>query len=56
MNIFERAEQLAQTGRSMDAIIKALKAERYENVEAYLSPSFRRRLRQVREATKQTAK
>jgi hypothetical protein len=30
MNIFERAKQLAETGRSLDAIIRTLKAERYE--------------------------
>ena len=56
MNIFERAKTLAKGGRSMEAIIKTLKAERYENVEAYLSPSFRRELRRVRDETKGLAK
>jgi len=54
VNIFERAHQLAETGRSMDAIIRALKAEGYENVKAYLSPSFRRQLKRVRDAAKQS--
>jgi hypothetical protein len=49
MNIFDRAKELARGDRSMDTIIKTLKAERFENVEAYLSPTFRRELRKIRE-------
>lgn len=49
MNIFDRAKELARGDRSMDTIIRTLKAERFENVEGYLSPTFRRELRKIRE-------
>lgn len=52
MNIFERATQLAQSGRSTEDIIKTLKAERYEQVVEHLSPSVRRHLKAVREAAR----
>jgi hypothetical protein len=52
MNIFERAKQLAEYGRSMGDIIKILKAVRYDDVDEHLSSSFRRELRAFRETAR----
>lgn len=52
MNLFDRAKELAKGDRSINIIIRTLKAERFENVEGYLSPSFRRELRKLRQETR----
>jgi hypothetical protein len=52
MNIFDRAKELARGDRSVDIIIRTLKAERFEHVESYLPPTFRRELRKIRQDAK----